>query len=90
MITKRPDLEGRIGEVSGSKRGCCGRGFMQRKSHKGESRGSERGHSRKQKKYAKTNGIRQQLTQEEYEKEKVEIAVHLEFLMKLLQENVKY
>ena len=29
MITKRSDPEGRIGEVSGSKRGCCGRGFMQ-------------------------------------------------------------
>ena len=55
MITKRPDLEGRIGEVSGSKRVCCCRGLMQlmgeklmakemtTKSHKGESRGSERG-----------------------------------------------
>ena len=56
MITKRPDPEERIGEVSGSKRACCGRGFMQRiaeelmamekttKSHKGESRGSKRSH----------------------------------------------
>jgi len=70
MITKRPDLEGRIVEVSGSKRGCCGRGLMQligeelmakdmtTKSHKGESKGSERGHGRKEKKYAKANGIR--------------------------------
>lgn len=30
MITKRADPEERIGEVSGSKRACCGRGFMQR------------------------------------------------------------
>ena len=101
MITKRPDPEGRIGEVSGSKRVCCGRGFMQfigeelmakemtTESHKGESRGSERRHKRKKEKYAKANGIRQQLTQEEYEKEKAEIAVHLELLMELLQENVK-
>ena len=35
------------------------------------------------------NGIRKELTQEEYEKEKAEIAVHLELLMKLFQENVK-
>ena len=101
MITKRPNPEGRIGEVSGNKSVCCGRGFMQligeqlmakemtTKSHKGESRGSKRGHKRKKEKYAKANGIRQQLTQEEYEKEKVEIAVHLELLMELLQENVK-
>lgn len=101
MITKRPDLEGRISEVTGSKRGCCGRGFMQligeelmakemtTKSHKGESRGSERDHRRKKEKYVKANGIRQQLTQEEYEKEKAEIAVHLELLMELLQKNMK-
>ena len=101
MISKRLDPKGRIGEVSGSKRGCCGRGFIQligeelmakemtTESHKGESRGSERGHSRKEKKYAKANGIRQQLTQEEYEKEKAEIAVHLELLMELLRENGK-
>ena len=74
MITKRPDPEGRIGEVTGSKRVCCGRGFMQligeelmakemtTEIHKGESRGLKRGHSRKEKKYAKANGIRQQLT----------------------------
>ena len=52
MITKRPDPEGRIGEVSGSKRDCCGRSFMQligeelmakemtTEGHKGESKGS--------------------------------------------------
>ena len=71
MITKRPDPEGRIGEVNGSKRACCGRGFMQligeelmakemaTGSHKGKSIGSERGHKRKKDKYAKANGIRQ-------------------------------
>ena len=53
-------------------------------SHEGESRGSEKGHSRKREKYAKINGIRQQLTDEEYEKEKVEIAFHLDLLMELL------
>lgn len=101
MITKRPDPEGRIGEVSGSKRVYCGRSFMQligeelmakemtTEGHKGESRGSERGHRNKEKKYAKANGIRQQLTQEEYGKEKVEIAVQLELLMELLRENEK-
>ena len=101
MITKRPDPEEGIGEVSGSRRVYCCRGLVQlmgeeimakemtTESHKGESRGSERGHSRKEKKYAKANGIRQQLTQEEYEKEKAEIAVHLELLMELLQENVR-
>ena len=71
MSTKRPDLEERIGEVSGSRRACYCRGlvqlmgekFMAKKmtteSHKGESIGSERGHSRMREKDAKTNGIRQ-------------------------------
>ena len=36
MITKRPDPEGRIGEVSGSKRGCCRRGFMQLLGEEGD------------------------------------------------------
>jgi len=101
VITKRPDPEGRIGDVSGNKRVCCCRGLMQLmgeklmvkeitiESHKGESRGSERGHSRKEKKYAKANGIRQQLTEEECEKEKDEIEVHLELFIELLQENMK-
>jgi len=58
------------------------------------NRGSGKSHSRKEKKYAKANGIRQQWTdeeyeKEEYEKEKAEIAVQLELLMELLQENVK-
>ena len=63
---------------------------MNIESHKGESRGSERSHSRKrEKENAKENGILNQLTDEEYEKEKAKIAVHLELLMKLLQENTK-
>ena len=74
MITKRQDLEERIGEVSGSRRAYCCRGLVQlmgeklmaknmtTESHKGESRGSKRGHSRKREKEgAKENGIRQEL-----------------------------
>ena len=44
---------------------------MTTENHKGESRGSERGHSRKREKDAKANGILKQWTDEEYEKEKV-------------------
>ena len=74
MITKRPDPKEGIGEVSGSKRLCCCRGLVQlmgeklmvkeltTESHKGKRRGSERGHNRKEKKYAKANGISEQLT----------------------------
>ena len=29
VITERPDLEERIGEVSGSRRACCYRGLVQ-------------------------------------------------------------
>ena len=62
VITKRPDPEEGIGEVSGSRRVYCCRGLVQlmgekimakkmtTESHKGESRGSERGHSRERKK----------------------------------------
>ena len=101
MITKRPDPEEGIGEVSGSRRVYCCRGLLQlmsekimakemtTESHKGESRGSERGHNRKREKDAKANGILKQWTDEEYEKEKAEIAIHLELLMELLQENMK-
>ena len=101
VITKRPDPEEGIGEVSGSRRVYCCRGLVQlmseklmtkemtTKSHKGEIIGSERGHSRMRKKDAKANGILKQWTDEEYEKEKAEIAVHLELLMELLQESVK-
>ena len=42
-------------------------------------RSSKKDHSRRKKKEnAKANGIWRQLTDEEYEREKVEIAVHLE------------
>ena len=97
MITKRPDQEEGFGEVSGSRRAFCCRGLvklmgeklmakkMTTENHKGESGGSERGHSRKKEKDAKANGIRLQLTNEKYEREKAEISVHLELLMKLLQ-----
>jgi len=101
VITKRPDPEEGIGEVSGSRRGYCCRGLMQlmseklmakemtTKSHKGESRGSEGHHIRRREKDAKENGILKQWTNEEYEKEKAEIEIHLELLMELLQENMK-
>ena len=47
-------------------------------------------HSRgKKKENAKVSGICEQLTDEEYEREKAEITIHLELLMKLLWENVK-
>ena len=100
VITKGPNPKERIGEVNGIRRACCYRGLVQLMSeelmekkmtieiHKGESRGSERGHNRKREKDAKANGILKQWTDEEYEKEKSEIAVHLELLMELLQENM--
>ena len=44
---------------------------------------------RKKKENAKVIGICNQLTDEEYEREKAEIAVHLELLMELLQRNKK-
>ena len=43
----------------------------------------------KKKENEKVSGICEQLTDEEYEQEKVEIKIHLEFLMELLRENVK-
>ena len=59
-------------------------------SHRRDSRGSERDHNRrKEKEDAKENGILKQWTDEECEKEKAEIAVHLKLLMELLQESVK-
>ena len=86
MITKRPDPEERIGEVSGSRRACCCRGLVQlmgeelmvkemtTESHKGESRGSERGHIKnKEKEDSRTNGMRQQLAEAEYNKELAKI-----------------
>ena len=53
-------------------------------------KGSEKDHSkRKKKENAKANGIWKQFTDEEYEMEKAEIAVHLELLMEFLQRNTK-
>ena len=59
MLSKRPDSEERIGEVSGSRRVFCCRGLvhlvseelmekrMTTNSHSRDCRGSERGHNRK-------------------------------------------
>ena len=51
------------------------------------NRGSKKDHSKRKvkKEDAKENVIWKQLTDEEYEREKVEIIVHLEVLMELLQ-----
>ena len=89
MVTKRPDPEERIGEVSGSKRACCGRGFMQciaeelmamekaTKIHKGDrGRGSEKCHRDEV-----TGGVR--------EREIAEIKAQLQVLEKWLQEQEK-
>ena len=52
--------------------------------------GSVKYHNRRKKKEdAKANGIWKQLTDEEYEREKAKIIVHLELLMELLQRNKK-
>lgn len=55
------------------------------------SRGSKEDHKgRKVKKEdAKANGIWNQLTDKEYEREKVEIRVHIKVLMELLQRKEK-
>lgn len=62
---------------------------MTTESHKRESIGSEGNHVSMREKDAKENGILKQWTNEEYEKEKAEITIHLELLMELLQENMK-
>ena len=51
------------------------------KSHSRGSRGNHKG----RKENAKANGIWRQLSDEEYEREKAEIKVHLEVMMELLQ-----
>jgi len=53
-------------------------------TNKGHRRGSEGSHKRKTKD-AKANGICRRMTDEEYEREKAEIEVHLEVMMELLQ-----
>ena len=53
-------------------------------------KGSEKDQNiRKKKENAKENGIWKHLTDEEYEREKAEIEVHLELLMELLHINNK-
>ena len=44
---------------------------------------------RRKKENSKVSDICEQLTDEEYEREKAKITIHLELLMELLQENVK-
>ena len=51
-------------------------------------RGLEKSHKVK-KEDAKENGILRQMNDEEYEREKAEIIVHLEVLMEILQRNEK-
>ena len=52
--------------------------------------GPEKDRSRRNKKEnAKENGICEQLTDKDYEREKAEIKIHLELLMELLQRNMK-
>lgn len=60
-------------------------------SHNRRNKCSKEDHSRRKVKRedAKENGIWKQLTDEEYEREKVEIRVHLEVLMELLQRKEK-
>ena len=52
-------------------------------------RSNEDHNRRKKKENSKVSGICEHLTDEDYEWEKVEITIHLELLMELLQENVK-
>lgn len=53
------------------------------------SKGYEEYHNKRKVKKddSKANGIQRQLSEEEYEREKAEIAVHLELLIKMLQMN---
>lgn len=53
---------------------------------RGSAKDLNRGRKREN---AKVSGTCEKLTDEEYEREKVEITIHLELLMELLQENVK-
>lgn len=52
-------------------------------------RGSEGSH-RVKKEDAKANGIWRQMTNEEYEREKAEIVIHLEVMMEMLQKEKEY
>ena len=60
-------------------------------SHRKYSRGSERDHNRrKEKEDAKANGIRRQLTDEEYDKELAEIREQFNKLKMMIKENQRY
>jgi len=58
-------------------------------SHNRDNIGSEEDHNRRKvkKEDAKANGLQRQLSEEEHEREKVGIVVHLELLMEMLQMN---
>ena len=57
-------------------------------SHRRDSRGSKRDHNRrKEKEDAKANGIRKQLTDEEYEKELAEIREQFNKLKLMIEES---
>ena len=57
-------------------------------SHRRDSKGSERDHNRrKEKEYAKENGIRKQLNNEEYDKELAKIREKFNKLKMMIEEN---
>ena len=97
VLAKSPDPEERIGEVSGSRRACCCKGLVQlmseelmeenmtSKSHRRDSRGSERGHNRKEEEDARTNGMRKKLIDVEYWKEVAKIKEQFK-KMKMMKE----
>jgi hypothetical protein len=54
----------------------------------GHCRGSEESHNRKRK-YAKEDGIRKRMSQEELDREMVELNIQLSYMEQLLQSKVK-
>ena len=60
---------------------------MTSKSHRRDSRGSERGHNRKEEEDARTNGMRKKLTDAEYWKEVAEIREQFNKLVMMIEES---
>ena len=56
-------------------------------SHRRDGRGSEKGHNRKEKEDARTNGMRKKLTDAEYWKEVAEIREKFNKLEMMIEEN---
>ena len=56
-------------------------------SHNRDCRGSERGHNRKEKEDARTNGTRKKLTDAEYQKEVADIGEQFEKLELMIKES---